>query len=145
MSKVVMSLPKGMVRRSLIGGAVALAVYVALQFLLALLLHREVVGEELLYPMVCISAALASFCGCVYSLLAGQGSPMLSVSVVVVVFLAVTAAVGLLTAEALSVERGLTGVGLSMAAGGLAASLVGSLRPSKSAGSRSRVRKRRGR
>ena len=30
MSKVVMSLPKGMVRRSLMGGAIALAVYVAL-------------------------------------------------------------------------------------------------------------------
>ena len=125
MSKVVMSLPKGMVRRSLVGGAIALAVYVALPFLLALLLH------------------LASFCGCMYSLLAGKGGSALSVSAVVAVFLAVTVAAGLLTAESLAVDTGLTGVGLSMAAGGLAAALAGSLRPSQGGGSKRRTRKRR--
>ena len=143
MSKVVMSLPKGMVRRSLMGGAIALAVYVALQFLLAFLLHREMAPEEYLHPMVCVSAALASFCGCAYSLLAGKGSSVLSVSAVVAVFLAVTVAAGLLTAESLAVDTGLTGVGLSMAAGGLAAALVGSLRPSQGGGGKRRARKRR--
>ena len=32
MSKVVMSLPKGMVKNSVVGGLLALAVYVAMQF-----------------------------------------------------------------------------------------------------------------
>ena len=68
---------------------------------------------------------------------------MLSVSAVVAVFLAVTVAAGLLTAESLAVDTGLTGVGLSMAAGGLAAALVGSLRPSQGGGGKRRARKRR--
>lgn len=50
---------------------------------------------------------------------------MLSVPVVVVVFLSLTLAAALLTTEAISVENGLTGLGLSMAAGGLLAALVG--------------------
>ena len=47
MSKVVMSLPKGMVKNSVVGGLLALAVYVAMQFFYALLIHRGAVGMEL--------------------------------------------------------------------------------------------------
>ena len=46
MSKVVMSLPKGMVKSSIIGGFIALAAYVALRLLCALLLPRELLAEE---------------------------------------------------------------------------------------------------
>ena len=139
MSKVVMSLPKGMVKHSLLGGLVALVSYVLLQFLVALLIHQGVLGPEKLYPAVCVTAAVAAFLGCGYCVLRRGGS-MLSVSAVVVVFLAVTVAAAFLTADAIAVSRGLTGVGLSMAAGGLAAALAGSARPG---GGSTRRRKRR--
>ena len=61
MSKVVMSLPKGMVKSSVIGGFIALAAYVVLQLVCALLIHRELLGEESLYPMVCAAAAAAYY------------------------------------------------------------------------------------
>ena len=124
MSKVVMSLPKGMVKNSVIGGVLALASYVALQFICAMLIDKEIVGMDKLYPMVCIAAFLASFLGCGYSVLKGKGTSMLSVPVVVVVFMTLTLAAALLTAEAVYIENGLTGVGLSMAGGGLLAALV---------------------
>ena len=89
MSKVVMSLPKGMVKNSVVGGVLALASYVALQFVCALLVDRGVLGMESLYPMVCVAAALASFLGCGYSVLRRREAAMLSVSAVVAVFLAV--------------------------------------------------------
>lgn len=142
MSKVVMSLPKGMVKNSVIGGVLALTAYVALQFLCALLIDKGIVGMDKLYPMVCIAAFLASFLGCGYSVLKGKGANMLSVPVVVAVFLTLTLAAALLTAEAISIENGLTGVGLSMAGGGLLAALVGSNLPK---GGRGRPRTRRGR
>ena len=69
MSKLVMSLPQGMVKNSVVGGVLALASYVALQFVCALLVDRGVLGMESLYPMVCVAAALASFLGCGYSVL----------------------------------------------------------------------------
>lgn len=125
MSKVVMSLPEGMVKNSLIGGLLALASYVALQFLCALLVDRGVLGLDQIYPLVCVTAAAASFLGCGYSVLKGKGTSMLTVPVVVVVFLTLTLAAALFTADAVSVENGLTGLGLSMAAGGLLAALVG--------------------
>ena len=50
---------------------------------------------------------------------------MLSVPVVVVVFLSLTLAAALLTTDTIRIENGLTGLGLSMAAGGLLAALVG--------------------
>ena len=43
-TEVVMSLPKGMVKNSVVGGLLALAVYVAMQFFYALLIHRGAVG-----------------------------------------------------------------------------------------------------
>ena len=144
MSKVVMSLPEGMVKNSLIGGLLALLCYVALQFLCALLVDRGVLGLEQIYPLVCVTAALASFLGCGYSVLRGKGASMLSVPVVVVVFLTLTLAAALFTADAISIENGLTGLGLSMAAGGLLAALVGYNLPRGSRGkTRTRARRRR--
>ena len=125
MSKVVMSLPEGMVKNSLIGGLIALGSYVVLQFLCAFLVDRGVLGLDQLYPLVCVTAALASFLGCGYSVLRGKGTSMLSVPVVVVVFLTLTLTAALFTADTVSIENGLTGLGLSMAAGGLLAALVG--------------------
>ena len=71
-----------------------------------------------LYPMVCVTAALASFLGCGYSVLRGKGTSMLTVPVVVAVFLTLTLAAAFFTADAVRIENGLTGLGLSMAAGG---------------------------
>lgn len=144
MSKVVMSLPEGMVKNSLIGAGLALASYVALQFVCALLVDRGILALDQIYPLVCVTAALASFLGCGYSVLRGRGTSMLSVPVVVVVFLTLTLAAALLTADAVSIENGLTGLGLSMAAGGLLAALVGYNLPRRSGGrTRKRSRRRR--
>lgn len=142
MSKVVMSLPKGVVKNSAIGAVIALASYIGLQLVCALLIDRGVVGMETLYPMVCVTAAAASFLGCGYSVL--RGRRILTVPVVVAVFLTLTLAAALLTADAVAVENGLTGIGLSMAAGGLGAALVGLNLPKPSGrGSRKMTRKRR--
>ena len=142
MSKVVMSLPEGMVKNSLIGGLLALLSYVALQFLCALLVDRGILALDQIYPLVCVTAAAASFLGCGYSVLRGKGTSMLSVPVVVVVFLTLTLAAALFTADAVSIENGLTGLGLSMAAGGLLAALVGCNLPRGNRGKR-RARRRR--
>lgn len=139
MSKIVMSLPEGMVKNSLVGGLIALASYIGLQFFCALLVHRGVLGLEELYPLVCVTAALASFLGCGYSVLRGKGSGMLSVPVVVVVFLTLTLAAAFITTDVVSIENGLTGLGLSMAAGGLLAALIGSGLPR---GGKGKTRKR---
>ena len=141
MSKVVMSLPKGMVKSSLAGGAIALAAYTALQFLCALLIHREVLGEEQLYPMVCVAAAAAAFLGCGYSVLSRREGAVLTVSAVTAVFLALTVSAALLSGGTVAVENGLVGVGLSMAAGGLLAALVCTNLPRK--GQRGGSRRRR--
>ena len=134
MSKVVMSLPKGMVRDSVTGGLLALVTYVALQLVCALLVDKGVLGLEQLYPLVCVTAAIASFLGCGYSVLKGKGASMLTVPAVVAVFMTLTLAaalldqkkkVALLTADTIAIENGVTGLGLSMAAGGLLAALVG--------------------
>ena len=142
MSKVVMSLPKGMIKNSLIGGLLALLSYVALQFICALLVDRGVLGLDQIYPLVCVTAAAASFLGCGYSVLKGKGTSMLTVPVVVAVFMTLTLAAALLTAETISIENGVTGLGLSMAAGGLLAALVGYNLP-KGGRSRSKSRRRR--
>ena len=138
-SKPAISLPKGIVRDSLIGGAIALGAYILLQFFCALLIDRELLGPEKLYPMVCVAAAVSAFLGCGYSVLRRKEAAILSVSAVVAVFLAVTLAAAFITAETVAVENGLTGVGLSMAAGGLTAAMAGSARPK---GKRQRKRRR---
>lgn len=144
MSKVVMSLPEGMVKNSLIGGLLALLSYVALQFLCALLVDNGLLELDQIYPLVCVTAAVASFLGCGYSVLRGKGASMLPVPAVVVVFLTLTLAAALFTADAVSIENGLTGLGLSMAAGGLLAALVGYNLPKGNRGrTRSHVRRRR--
>ena len=125
MSKVVMSLPEGMVKNCLIGGGISLLSYVLLQMVCALLVDRGLLGLTQIYPLACVTAALASFLGCGYSVWKGKGTSMLSVPVDVVVFLSLTLAAALLTTDAVSIENGLTGLGLSMAAGGLLAALVG--------------------
>ena len=143
MSKVVMSLPEGMVKNCLVGGAIALVSYVLLQMLCALLVDQGVLGLDQIYPLVCVTAALASFLGCGYSVLRGKGTSMLPVPVVVVVFLSLTLTAALLTTDAVSVENGLTGLGLSMAAGGLLAALVGYNLPKGKRGRTDPRRKRR--
>ena len=45
MSKVVASLPKGLMKNSVVGAVLALACYMALQFIVALLIHSEIAGE----------------------------------------------------------------------------------------------------
>lgn len=144
MSKVVMSLPEGMVKNCLVGGAISLLSYILLQMVCALLVDRGVLGLDQIYPLVCVTAALASFLGCGYSVLRGKGGSMLPVPVVVAVFLTLTLAAALLTTDAVRIENGLTGLGLSMAAGGLAAALVGCNLPRGKRGkSGARRRKRR--
>ena len=125
MSKVVVSLPQGLVKNSIIGGLLSLAAYAALQFVGAALIDRGWLDFAHLYPMVCVSAALASFVGCGYSVLRGKGSGVLSVPAVVAVFLALTLAAALFTADVAAIRSGFTGIGLSMAAGGLLAALIG--------------------
>ncbi|MDE7245384.1 MAG: hypothetical protein K2O18_15620 [Oscillospiraceae bacterium] len=139
MSKVVMSLPKGMIKNSIVGGLLALVSYTALQLLCALFIDKGILPLEHLYPAVCVTAAAASFLGCGYSVLRGKGTS-LSVPVVVAVFMTLTLTAAFLTADAISIENGVTGLGLSMAAGGLLAALVGSNLPKNS--SRSRRRRR---
>ena len=141
MSKPAISLPKGIVKDSLIGGAIALGAYILLQFFCAMLIDKELLGLEKLYPMVCVAAAVSAFLGCGYSVLRRKEAAILSVSAVVAVFLAVTLAAAFITAETVSVENGLTGVGLSMAAGGLAAALAGSAWQSRGRGKRQRRRR----
>ena len=68
---------------------------------------------------------------------------MLTVPVVVVVFLSLTLAAALLTTETVQIENGLTGLGLSMAAGGLLAALVGYNLPKGKRGRMDSRRKRR--
>lgn len=143
MSKVVMSLPKGMVRNSVIGGVLALASYVLLQLVSAALVDKGILGLEQLYPMVCVTAAVSSFFGCGYSVLKGKGTSMLSVPVVVVVFMTLTLAAAFLTADTIAIENGVTGLGLSMAAGGLLAALVGYNLPKKNSRGKTRTRRRR--
>ena len=140
MSKIVMSLPKGMVKNSVIGGLLALAVYIGLQLICALLIDKGVFGMEQHYPMVCVAAFLASFLGCGFSVLREKGTSMLPVPVVVVVFMTLTLAGAFRTADAISVNNGLTGLGLSMAGGGLLAALVGYNLPK---GGKGKVRSRR--
>ena len=46
MSKPAISLPKGIVKDSLIGGAIALGAYILLQFFCAMLIDKELLGLE---------------------------------------------------------------------------------------------------
>lgn len=127
MSKNVISSPVGLLKNSLIGALVALVSYVLLQFLVALLIHGEILGEGMLYLMICVAAALSSFLGCLVSVMRGGDGAVLTASAVTLVFLAVTIVVGVLSGEAGTVSAGLTGVGVAMAFGGLLAAAISAL------------------
>ena len=92
MSKVVMSLPEGMVKNCLIGGGISLLSYVLLQMVCALLVDRGLLGLTQIYPLVCVTAALASFLGCGYSVWKGKGTSMLTVPVVAMVMVSLSLA-----------------------------------------------------
>jgi len=77
-----------------------------------------------------------------FCVISGRESRVLTVSAVVAVFLTVTLAAALLTTETVAVSNGLTGVGLSMAAGGLLSSLLGSGRSGQGRRRRNRRKKR---
>ena len=124
MSKTIVRNPGGLLKNSLIGAMIALVSYVVFQCPVALLIHRELLGVEMLYPMVCVAAGLSSFLGCAFSVMRGGEGSVLSASAVTLVFLAVTVVVGLLSGEAGSVGAGLTGVGGAMALGGLISAAV---------------------
>lgn len=124
MSKTVARSPEGLLKNSLIGAIIALVSYVVLQCPVALLIHYEILAVEMLYPMVCVAAGLSSFFGCIFSVMrAGEGG-VLSATAVALVFLAVTAVVGLLSGETGAIAAGLTGIGGAMVAGGLLAAAV---------------------
>lgn len=119
MSKVVASLPEGMVKGGFVGAVVSLVCYVLLQFLSALLISKEMVGEEMLYPIVCLSAGMSSFAGCWCGTNRSKGGRGLGAATVVVVFLALTIVIGFLSGEVGVIGDGLVGIGVSMSLGGL--------------------------
>ncbi len=127
MSKEIGSRFERLLKNSLIGAAIALVSYVTLQLLGALLIHCEIAGEEMIYPMVCVCAAVSSFLGCVYSVMRGGEGYILSASAVSLVFLSLTVVIGLLSRESGQLGAGLAGVGGAMAAGGLLAAAVPAL------------------
>lgn len=123
MSKIVMSLPEGMIKTGVNGAFISLVCYVLLQFLSAFLICREIAGEEMLYPMVCLSAGISAFAGCWYGTARSKKGGVLGAATVVIVFLALTVMIGLLCGKVGAVGNGLVGVGVSMSVGGLAAAL----------------------
>lgn len=127
MSREIGSLLERLLKNSVIGAAIALVSYVTLQLLCALMVHCEIAGEGMIYLMVCVSAAVSSFLGCVYSVMRGGDGYILSASAVAVVFLSLTVVIGLLSCESGSIGAGLAGVGGAMAAGGLLAAAVPAL------------------
>lgn len=124
MSKMVVSGPGGVVRAGLIGASASLVSYVLLQFVVALLLHCQVLGEGMIYLLVCVAAAISSFVGCVIGVVRGGEKAVLSASTVTLVFLTVTITVGVLSGDSESVADGLVGVGSAMAFGGLLAAVM---------------------
>ena len=141
MSKVVAALSWARVKDGVIGGVLALFVYVALQLLNAFLIHREVLGAESIYVAICVSAGVSSFAGCGYSVLRRGRENVLGATVVVIVFVLLTAAVGVLSGGE-GAGTGMVGVGGAMAAGGLMAAVTGAMTRE---GSRGRYEKMRGR
>ena len=142
MSKLLVPNSKKLIQNSAIGAVLALVSYVVLQLPVALFIHCEVWGEEMLYLSVCIAATVASFLGCASSVMRGGEGGMLSVSAVVLVFLALTVVVGLLSGEAGTIGAGLTGVGGAMAVGGLLAGILPSWKGKKRRRDNSREKRR---
>lgn len=125
MSKVVVALPKGGLKRTAVGGVIAFVLYVLCQGVCALLIHKGVMPEGFLYPAVCVSAAVSSLAGCLYTMGRGKSASVLTVLAVAAVFLMLTLAVAVFNADGIAVEQGVVGIGLSMCAGALIAALIG--------------------
>ena len=140
MPKVELSLPDGMMKKGIVGALISMACYVAMQCLVAFLVCREIVSPEMIYPAACVSAAIASFVGCLFG--SGKGSGMSS-AVVVTVYLALTVLIGLCTSEHGINGSGLAGVGIAMSLGGLASAFVGGTMGKSGSGRRERGRSRR--
>ena len=143
MSKIVLSLPEGMIKTGVSGAFISLVCYVLLQFLSAFLICREIAGEEMLYPMVCLSAGISAFAGCWYGTVCSQKGGVLGAATVVIVFLALTVAIGLLCGKIGAVGNGLVGVGVSMSVGGLAAALFSAVKGKGTGVKRGRGKRRR--
>lgn len=125
MSKQTMSLPCKKIGSYLVGGLVALGAYALLQLPVSFLVHREVIEEGAIGAAICISASLASFLGCGYSVLKGEKGTALSAAAVTAVFLTLAAAVGACLGDRTAVGPVLTEVGIAMVFGGLAAAVAG--------------------
>ena len=143
MSKIVMSLPEGMIKTGVNGAFISLVCYVLLQFLSAFLICREIAGEEMLYPMVCLSAGISAFAGCWYGTARSKKGGVLGAATVVVVFLALTVTIGFLCGKVGVVGNGLVGVGVSMSVGGLAAALFSAMKGEGAGAKRERGKRRR--
>ena len=124
MSKIVVSLPKGMVRDGVIGALVSLICYVLLQFLAAFLISKEMMGEEMLYSEVYISSGISSFVGCLCGLFRGKRGVGLSAATVVAVFFVLTLMIGFCFGETRGFCDGFAWVGVSISVGGLMAALI---------------------
>lgn len=124
MSKIVMSLPDGMIKGGCIGAAVSLICYALLQLLVAFLICEEIIGEEMLRSAVCISAGVSSFVGCWCGAVRSKKGTVFSAVTVVSVFFVLTLLIGFLLGE-LGVNGDiLVGVGTSMSVGGLVAAFI---------------------
>ena len=141
MSKVVVSLPEGMVKGNVIGAVISMGCYVLLQFLVALLICEELMEEEMLYPLVCLTAGISSFAGCWCSTVCTKGGRGLGAVTVVVVFLALTLLTGFLFGDAGVIGDGLVGVGAAMSVGGIIAAVVCGMNRRKVRGRREKRRK----
>lgn len=124
MSGIVAAVPKGLVKNSVIGALLALGCYVVLQFISALLIHGELVGEGMMHPMVCVTAGVSAFLGCGYSVMKSGAGSVLSATAVVLVFLVLTTATALVIGERGGIGEGMIGVGAAMAIGGLASAVA---------------------
>lgn len=123
MSKIVMSLPDGMVKGVCAGAAVSLISYILLQFFTAFLISEELVSGEVLCFMVCMSAGLSSFMGCRV-----KKGAVLSAATVVAVFLVLTVVIGFLGSESGVNGDMLVRVGVAMSVGGLVAAALDGVR-----------------
>ena len=141
MSNAVGSRFESLLKNSVVGAVVALISYVTFQLLCAFLIHCEIAGEGMIYPLVCVSAAVSSYLGCVYGVMRGGEGRILSASLVTAVFLSLTVVIGLLSCESGVISTGWAGIGGAMALGGLLAAMTPSLLKKKGGAARGRARR----
>ena len=145
MSKLYVSLPEGMVKNSVIGAGLSLGCYALLQFLTAFFVSGEFLGEETIFPAICVSAAVASFVGCLYSSVRVGWGVALSAGSAVAVFLVLTVVIALCVSETGVDGVSLTWVSAAMAMGGLMAAIVCGASGKSTVKRREKGRSRRGR